>query len=110
MDQQVLHRFYVLCEGTHFDVSFRNDDDGTQLVGGCSIRDECIGRIEMSDGLDRVAGLLGRAAMDVWGDIPRDVQEALFETAMKGREAEREQLARLLHDRHPRTQHPAKPS
>jgi hypothetical protein len=29
---------------------------------------------------------------------------------MKGREAEREQLARLLHDRHPRTQHPAKPS
>ena len=63
----------------------------------------------MSDGLDRLAGLLGRAAMDVWGDMPRDVQEALFETAMKGREAEREELARLLHDRHPRTQHPAKP-
>jgi hypothetical protein len=33
----------------------------------------------MSDGLDRLAGLLGRAAMDVWGDMPRDVQEALFE-------------------------------
>ena len=63
----------------------------------------------MSDGLDRLAGLLGRAAMDVWGDMPPDVQEALFETAMKGREVEREELARLLHDRHPRTQHPAKP-
>src|SRR5258708_4613896 len=87
--------FYVLCEDTHFDVSFRNDDDGTQLVGGCSIRDECIGRIEMSDGLDRLTGLLGRAAMEVWGDMPRDVQEALFETAMKGREAEREQCCTI---------------
>jgi len=55
------------------------------------------------------ANLLGRAAMDVWGDMPRDIQEALFETAMRGRDAEREELARLLHDRHPRTLHPAKP-
>jgi hypothetical protein len=53
--------------------------------------------------------LLGRAAMDVWGDMPRDIQEALFETAMKGRPAEREELARLLHERHPRTLHPARP-
>jgi hypothetical protein len=44
--------------------------------------------------------------MDVWGDMPRDIQEALFETAMKGQDAEREELARLLHDRHPRTLHP----
>jgi hypothetical protein len=63
----------------------------------------------MSDGLDRLAGLLGRAALDVWGDMPREIQEALFETAMKGQQAEREELARLLHDRHPRTLHPAKP-
>lgn len=47
--------------------------------------------------------------MDVWGDMPRDIQEALFETAMKGRETEREELARLLHDRHPRTLHPSRP-
>ena len=59
----------------------------------------------MSDGADHLASLLGRAAMDVWGDI----QEALFETAMKGRPAEREELARLLHERHPRTLHPARP-
>jgi hypothetical protein len=63
----------------------------------------------MSDGTDHLAGLLGRAAMDVWGDMPRDVQEALFETAMKDRFAEREELARLLHERHPRTLHPARP-
>ncbi len=44
--------------------------------------------------------------MDVWGDMPRDIQEALFEKAMKGQDAEREELARLLHDRHPRTLHP----
>ena len=42
--------------------------------------------------------------MDVWGDMPRDIQEALFETAMKGKHAE--ELARLLHDRYPRTLHP----
>lgn len=63
----------------------------------------------MSDTVDHLASLLGRAAMDVWGDMPRDIQEALFETAMKGRFAEREELARLLHERHPRTLHPARP-
>ncbi len=45
----------------------------------------------MSDGVDHLAGLLGRAAMDVWGDMPRDIQEALFETAMKGHATEREE-------------------
>ncbi|MGF6308778.1 uncharacterized protein with von Willebrand factor type A (vWA) domain [Bradyrhizobium sp. i1.8.4] len=58
---------------------------------------------------DHFAELLGKAAMDVWGSMPRDIQEAIFELAMKGRETERENLARLLHDRHPRTLHPAKP-
>jgi hypothetical protein len=58
---------------------------------------------------ERFTRLLGQAAMDVWGDMPRDVQEALFETAMKGHDSDRESLARLLHDRHPRTAHPAKP-
>ncbi|MGY2903658.1 hypothetical protein ACVWVY_002679 [Bradyrhizobium sp. URHC0002] len=39
--------------------------------------------------------------MDVWGYMPRDNQETLFETAMNGHDAEREEFARLLHDRHP---------
>lgn len=63
----------------------------------------------MSEEADRFAGLLGHAVIDIWGDIPRDIQEALFETAMKGRDADRQELARLLHDRHPRTLHPVKP-
>jgi hypothetical protein len=63
----------------------------------------------MAKDQERFASMLGCAAMDVWGDMPRDVQEALFERAMKGHEAERANLARLLHDRHPRTLHPAKP-
>ena len=63
----------------------------------------------MADKQERFANLLGRAATEVWGDMPRDIQEALFETAMKDRFAEREELARLLHERHPRTLHPARP-
>ncbi len=64
----------------------------------------------MSGAVDHFASLLGRAAMEVWGDMPRDIQEALFEAAMKGRATEREDLARLLHEWHPRTLHPARPA
>ena len=60
----------------------------------------------MAGGQEHFATLLGHAAMEVWGDIPREVQEAPFEVAMKGRYGKRERLARLLHDRHPRTAHP----
>jgi hypothetical protein len=63
----------------------------------------------MSEREERFANLLGEAAMEVWGDMPRAIQEALFETAMRGRHEDREDLARLLHDRHPRTLHPARP-
>ena len=58
---------------------------------------------------ERFAVLLGQAALSVWGDMPRDIQEALFETAMKGNDRDREGFARLLHARHPRTLHPPKP-
>lgn len=58
---------------------------------------------------DEFARRLGRAAMAVWGDIPRDAQEALFETALRGRDDLRPALARLLHEWHPRTEHPPKP-
>jgi uncharacterized protein with von Willebrand factor type A (vWA) domain len=53
--------------------------------------------------------LLGEAAIDVWGTMPRDIQESLFETAMRDRPELRHGLARLLHQRHPRTEHPPKP-
>jgi hypothetical protein len=68
---------------------------------------EQTGSTDMPD--ERFAAMLGQAAIDVWGDMPRDIQEALFETAMKGNGGDREALARLLHDRHPRTAHPVKP-
>jgi hypothetical protein len=40
MKQQVLHRFYVLGEDTHSDVSFGNDDNGTQLIRRRSTADQ----------------------------------------------------------------------
>ena len=49
----------------------------------------------------KFASLLGEAAIVVWGDMPRDIQEALFETAMRDRSELRHDLARLLHERHP---------
>jgi class 3 adenylate cyclase len=63
----------------------------------------------MQDHQERFTTLIGDAALAVWGYMPRDIQEALFETAMKGRDADREDFARLLHARHPRTVHPPGP-
>ena len=54
--------------------------------------------------------LLGRAALALWPDLPRDVQENLFETAVGGDDIMRSHLAMYLHDHHPRTAHPAKPA
>lgn len=65
--------------------------------------------MSMRDAEERFGMLLGRAALSVWGDMPRDIQEALFEEAMKGRDDDRDAFARLLHERHPRTLHPARP-
>jgi len=52
---------------------------------------------------------LGQAVIDIWGDLPRDIQELIFGRAVlaghqtERDEAFREQLAVFLHDRHPRT-------
>jgi hypothetical protein len=112
VEEQVFHRFDVLGEQSHLQClpfAMAGLDDCLWNVGECSqfLFTERTGSNDMPD--ERFATLLGHAAMDVWGDMPRDVQEALFETAMKGHAGEREALARLLHDRHPRTAHPARP-
>jgi hypothetical protein len=53
---------------------------------------------------------VGQAALRVWPDMPRDIQERLFEVAV-GRDATlRHKLALYLHDHHPRTAHPPKPT
>jgi hypothetical protein len=54
--------------------------------------------------------LLGKAALALWSDLPRDVQENLFETAVAGDVIIRSYLALYLHDHHPKTAHPAKPT
>jgi hypothetical protein len=54
--------------------------------------------------------LLGKAALALWSDLPRDVQENLFEPAVAGEVILRSHLASYLHDHHPKTAHPAKPT
>jgi len=62
------------------------------------------------DNEGRFAPLLGQAAIHLWAELPRDMQEKLFEHAVvighKGERDEslREQLAKFLHDHHIRTQ------
>jgi hypothetical protein len=58
---------------------------------------------------DRFASLLGHAALKIWPDLPRDVQERLFAAAVDG-SVIASSLAEFLHDRHPRTAHPPKPT
>jgi len=54
-----------------------------------------------------VARILGEAVIDVWGGLPQDIQQKLFEQAVlaaHGDEGDfRERLARFLHDHHQRT-------
>jgi hypothetical protein len=65
---------------------------------------------EMNDITNEFERLLGNAALKLWPDLPRDVQELLFETAVPIDPVNRNQLAVFLHDRHPRTAHPPKPT
>jgi hypothetical protein len=63
----------------------------------------------MSETASEFERLLGQAALRLWSDLPRDVQEKLFETAVPLDPAVRNRLAIFLHDRHPSTAHPPKP-
>lgn len=57
----------------------------------------------------RFANLLGRAALKTWADLPRDAQERLFAAAVDDGVIAND-LAEFLHDRHPKTTHPARPT
>ncbi len=54
--------------------------------------------------------LLGKAVLALWPDLPRDVQEILFETAVAADVTVRNHLASYLHENHPKTAAPSKPS
>jgi hypothetical protein len=58
---------------------------------------------------DGFAKLLGHAAVKVWPDLPRDAQERLFAAAVDDGIIANS-LAVFLHDRHPKTAHPPKPT
>ena len=55
---------------------------------------------------DRFAHVLGLAALDLWSELPRELQQTLFERAvLLGHQTERdeslrEQLAQFLHHHH----------
>jgi hypothetical protein len=53
--------------------------------------------------------LLGRAVLQLWPELKRDVQEQIFEAASDDPDVRR-RLAVTLHDQHPRTTFPPQPS
>jgi hypothetical protein len=67
-------------------------------------------RGRMSELVLRFEHLVGRAALKAWSDLPRELQERVFEDAVGGDTALRHKLAVYLHDHHPRTAHPPKPT
>ena len=62
-----------------------------------------------NDGKERYVEALGLAALDLWSELPQEIQHSLFEQAVvRGHKTERdeslrEQLAQFLHDHHERT-------
>lgn len=69
--------------------------------------------IAVNENPSRFLHVLGAAAAELWSALPHDLQHTLFERAVvlghnsEGDESLREQLAKFLHDRHPRTAEPA---
>lgn len=57
----------------------------------------------------QVERLLGQAVFLLWADLPREVQETIFEKAARQDAVVRNDLAIHLHRHHPRSAHPAKP-
>lgn len=55
---------------------------------------------------DALTAALGKAVLDMWSELPRDIQERMFESAateLERGDRVREDLAQLLHDVHDRT-------
>jgi hypothetical protein len=60
-------------------------------------------------GENQMASLLGHAALKAWPELPREAQERLFASAVDDAVIANS-LAQFLHDRHPKTAHPPKPT
>jgi hypothetical protein len=67
------------------------------------------GGMSADESSERFVAALGLAALDLWGELPQEVQQVLFERAVvRGHQTERdeslrEQLAQFLHTHHERT-------
>src|ERR1700694_2071249 len=67
------------------------------------------GAMTGDESIERFVEALGLAALDLWSELPQEVQQGLFEQAVvRGHKTERdeslrEQLAQFLHDHHERT-------
>jgi hypothetical protein len=63
----------------------------------------------MAEDRERFVGVMGLAALDLWSELPQEIQQNLFERAvLLGHKTERdeslrEQLAQFLHAHHDRT-------
>jgi hypothetical protein len=63
----------------------------------------------MAQDRERFVGVMGQAAIDLWSELPQEIQQTLFERAvLLGHKTERdeslrEQLAQFLHANHDRT-------
>lgn len=58
---------------------------------------------------NQFAALLGHAALKVWPELSRDAQEQLFAAAVDDGVIANA-LATYLHEHHPRTAHPPRPT
>jgi hypothetical protein len=53
---------------------------------------------------EQVIGALGRAIVKLWSQLPHDIQQHLFEEAVRSEnKSVRQQVAVFLHHKHPRT-------
>lgn len=53
---------------------------------------------------EQVIGALGRAVGKIWSQLPHDIQQHLFEEAVRSEsKSVRQQVAVFLHHNHPRT-------
>src|SRR5260370_33397437 len=92
-------------------VSFQFEEGVASAVKDASVGKSDQSRAVAMNNLSREFELLlGHAAFKLWPDLPRDMQEKLFETAVPDNPLLRETFAIFLHTHHPRTAHPPKPT
>jgi hypothetical protein len=86
-----------------------DDRSVSDLERGSACSETIISNASVTTEHDRFALLLGHAALSVWPDLPRDAQERLFAAAVDDGIIANS-LAVFLHNRHPKTTHPPKPT